>query len=322
MVKRVLCIDGGGVRGLVPLYYLKYLEEDIMKLHGKKISEVFDIYGGTSIGSMIVSAIAYNNYDISEIISKFFEDKNIKDIFSETNYTGSVGLSPLYKNNHKTRIIQDVHGSKKLSDVVPNKYAMFTVYCIDEQKPKFFKSYKSSDKGTYSDKGIYLTINAENDTDMLLADVINASSSAPSYFSSVPYKEHDTIHYGIDGAVFANNPTDYIYTQALQINPKERDIRVLSLGTGESSMAPLGSETESWGYIKWARYIFSIMYNTSQELTDEITTEITKALGHKYIRVQKNLNVALDDVTKLDYLKKIAHEWYLDTKDDVMKVLF
>ena len=46
---RTLCIDGGGVRGVIPLTFLKHLEDEINGLGGV-ISECFDYICGTSAG--------------------------------------------------------------------------------------------------------------------------------------------------------------------------------------------------------------------------------------------------------------------------------
>eukprot|EP00160_Parvularia_atlantis_P016592 Unigene5339_Nuclearia_a/m.16374 Unigene5339_Nuclearia_a/g.16374 ORF Unigene5339_Nuclearia_a/g.16374 Unigene5339_Nuclearia_a/m.16374 type:complete len:184 (-) Unigene5339_Nuclearia_a:1020-1571(-) len=50
---RVLSIDGGGVRGLMPLYFLAMLEERT----GKSCTDLFDMFAGTSVGGLIVMSL-------------------------------------------------------------------------------------------------------------------------------------------------------------------------------------------------------------------------------------------------------------------------
>lgn len=47
---KLLCLDGGGVRGLSSLYILQKLMETINPEHPPKPCEYFDIIGGTSTG--------------------------------------------------------------------------------------------------------------------------------------------------------------------------------------------------------------------------------------------------------------------------------
>lgn len=52
---RILCLDGGGVRGLVQIEVLRQIE----KRTGKKITDLFDWIVGTSTGGIIALALVY-----------------------------------------------------------------------------------------------------------------------------------------------------------------------------------------------------------------------------------------------------------------------
>jgi hypothetical protein len=49
---RMLCLDGGGIRGVVPFVFLKYLETEL-SLFGCSLQEMFDYVGGTSAGMLL-----------------------------------------------------------------------------------------------------------------------------------------------------------------------------------------------------------------------------------------------------------------------------
>lgn len=53
-MKKILSIDGGGVRGIIPAVVL----DDIEKRTGKPISELFDLMAGTSVGGMLALGLA------------------------------------------------------------------------------------------------------------------------------------------------------------------------------------------------------------------------------------------------------------------------
>ena len=50
---RILSIDGGGVRGIIPVIWLTHLE----KRSGKRTADLFDLIVGTSVGGMIALEI-------------------------------------------------------------------------------------------------------------------------------------------------------------------------------------------------------------------------------------------------------------------------
>ncbi|GLJ10254.1 hypothetical protein SUGI_0124800 [Cryptomeria japonica] len=57
---RILSVDGGGVRGLIPVQLLKFLEHQLQKLDGEdaRLADYFNIMAGTSTGGLITTMLA------------------------------------------------------------------------------------------------------------------------------------------------------------------------------------------------------------------------------------------------------------------------
>src|SRR5687767_11771320 len=74
--KRILALDGGGIRGALTLGYLKQIETILKKQHGNhdsfRLCDYFDLIGGTSTGSIIASCLAIG-WTVDEIKEKYFE---------------------------------------------------------------------------------------------------------------------------------------------------------------------------------------------------------------------------------------------------------
>ena len=59
--KRLLALDGGGIRGMVCLGFLARIESILRERYGRKdlvLSDYFDLIGGTSTGAIIATALA------------------------------------------------------------------------------------------------------------------------------------------------------------------------------------------------------------------------------------------------------------------------
>jgi predicted acylesterase/phospholipase RssA len=66
--KRILSLDGGGVRGTATIAFLEQLEEQISELEGRptRLGDWFDLIGGTSTGAIIATALSLG-YRASEV---------------------------------------------------------------------------------------------------------------------------------------------------------------------------------------------------------------------------------------------------------------
>lgn len=71
--KRILSIDGGGLRGVVAIAFLKALEAELERSAGRKVAlrDHFDVIGGTSTGAIVATALALG-YTAAEIEGLYF----------------------------------------------------------------------------------------------------------------------------------------------------------------------------------------------------------------------------------------------------------
>src|SRR5689334_12923779 len=74
--KRILALDGGGLRGILTLGILKQLEDELRARHGGdagfRLSDYFDLIAGTSTGAIIAATLAIG-WSVDEITRKYFE---------------------------------------------------------------------------------------------------------------------------------------------------------------------------------------------------------------------------------------------------------
>lgn len=194
MVK-VLCLDGGGIRGLYTLEILKLLENKI-----GNINEYFDIIVGTSTGSIIATLIRFN-YSIEEI-KKIYMNSYYKII---ENPYGDGLFKPQFKNDDFENIIDNI-----FKDKVLNKNLIITSVNLSKQIPALFH------------------FNENNNNLEKIKHAVISSCSAPILFK--PHKIGS--EYFTDGGIILNNPSLVGFTEANKIvNGDISKIKLLSIGT-------------------------------------------------------------------------------------------
>jgi uncharacterized protein len=194
-VRRILALDGGGVRGLLTLGMLSELELTLRKRAGDDklvLSDYFDLIGGTSTGSIIATALALG-WPTAEISALY--KQLIPKIFADV--TGQGLFAPKFKNGPLTKALGDAFGAKTLGS--PDLRCGLAIHC------------KRIDTGS-----AWIMVNNpawryyDSNRKFLLRDLVQASAAAPHFFEGVllSLQEEDNKSqdmFFIDGGVGGNN---------------------------------------------------------------------------------------------------------------------
>jgi patatin-like phospholipase/acyl hydrolase len=198
-VVRILSIDGGGIRGIIPAMVVKEL------LGVLKAQDVFHIITGTSTGGIIACGLAKPTpIDVNDIIDLYV--KHGSEIFkngilSKFHFLHGAEYQPNSLENYLAAEFSQVW----LSDV-QNVELLVPSYAIglpdDTQSlPMFFRSWQA--RGQSLGGGA-----TKEEYDFQLQSVCRATSAAPTYFPPAVIKNRAAQSFTmIDGGVFANNPT-------------------------------------------------------------------------------------------------------------------
>jgi uncharacterized protein len=289
-VKKILSIDGGGIRGVIPARILAEIE----KRTNKRISELFDLIAGTSTGGIIGLALTKPDrygkaeYEARNLIELY--ERNGHLIFSRSLWKKfrSVGnlIDEKYPANHIEEILDDYFGDTKLKDSLTN--VLITSYEIERRYPFFFKSHKAKNNEL---------------RDFLMKEAARATSAAPTYFEPYKIKTDDPSvgYYAlIDGGVYANNPAMCAYVEA-QTMFKEDNFLMLSIGTGDMIKRLPYSHAKNWGLIQWAQPILNVVFDG---VSDTVDYQLAQLLGHnhkgqrRYYRFQGKLQKQNENMDK------------------------
>lgn len=327
---KILSLDGGGYKGLFTIACLAEIE----KCCGIKAHEYFDLYAGTSTGSIIATGLAAG-FTAEEILnlyksigSQIFPHRAgfISDIYKSLKQL----FLPVYNNKVLKEELHKFFKGKTVEDVMKrNKYIIVPSLCLSNSQPRIFKT---------DYKGEYNQHNAYN-----LADIVLASCSAPTYFPIAKIKNpiDEYYEYFVDGGMFANNPSVCAITEAIgnigvnkddikliSISPPSQEViikdrfiptvrRVLRWNSDLVSMALVGTSQKD-AYItkfllnkdKYIRIIPDISINTPKEM-DRCSPKIINELerkGRQYVVNHKQEIQKFFNVSNFEAIKKSREE--------------
>ena len=319
---KILSIDGGGIRGIIPSIILKEIEQRTQK----RIWQLFDLIAGTSTGGFLAMILTMPNpdnktearYSMEEIINMYRVDG--KNIFHEPFLESLTGLDdllrPKYPSKGRERIAEKYFQDAFLKDALTNIF--ITSYDIQIRLPVFFINNPRFQRHTGTNFRKLC-----NDYKMIEAAM--ATSAAPTFFE--PYKlamrgcDKDDFYALVDGAVFANNPTALaiveaiIYTQNNQENITLEDILVTSLGTGSLTRRFAYEQAVNWGKLQWIQPLINIFLDGASEVANYQLRQLlpeAQNSNKQYYRFQKELTEANDDLDNtteenIALLEKVAH---------------
>ena len=313
---RILSVDGGGIRGIIPALILVAIEDRT----GRPINESFDLVAGTSTGGIIALGLTKPNADGKA-------DKSARDIVAlyekegatifHNSLRGALHLETLVGSKYDAKgiesTLQKYFGDTRLKDAL--KPVLVPAYDIEKQVTIFFKSDRAK---------------ANADSDFAMRQVARATSAAPTYFPPERIDTADPILYYalIDGGVVAGNPAMCAYAEAMKMG-HDGDVLMVSLGTGELRHSLKYSDANRWGQVEWAQPVLDIALSGSSATVDYQLQQLLTASGpgQSYFRFQLELTqdaTAMDDA-KDDNLKRLIDltQAYLsdpDTQDALSRL--
>ena len=280
--KYLLSLDGGGVRAIASVIFLKKLEEELSLSLFKK----FDFFIGTSAGAVVAMGLAIKRMSADDLIDLLSEE-NFRKIMRNSRWDDILGLmqtTPKYDAVGKAEILKKYFGDSLLGDAF--KPVMVTSYDIEARKPVLLSSFLTPQ--------------------ISAVDAGNASSAAPIYFPSAKVGDQ----YLIDGGIVVNHPVLHGYAEIRKFYPNN-PIKVLSIGTGLNKRPLKGESSQKWGLIGWMMHdLFGLMLESS--LDHELAEDL---IGKDYLRVNSpigNVSRRLDNKSKtnLTRIRKMGESWW------------
>ncbi|KAJ5035237.1 acyl transferase/acyl hydrolase/lysophospholipase [Bipolaris maydis] len=279
---RILSIDGGGVRGVIPLAFLKHIDSLLAPLCCS-VKDQFDFVCGTSAGGLVVIGMFLLQWSASESLERF------EDVASKTFGRRKALVTRAFQlimgyvqdGQYSLAAIQDAFRKafnsplQMFNPLKNDTKVAVTTTTVKDSLPWLFTNYNG---GKRSNNIGYDVIRADRaDSDITVSDAACCTSAAPWFFKPQVVGSLGAFQ---DGGLQHNNPASIAQweMQFLWPNKPQPDF-ALSLGTGTSSPTVVSkSPTISRFYIRlfksfmrnldgedaWKRFLNSISPNVRQ----------------------------------------------------------
>lgn len=233
--RRILALDGGGIRGLITLGVLARLEEKLAAASGRgqdfRLCDFFDLIGGTSTGAVIAAALA-RRMSVEEIAG-FYREFGGK-AFAKRPFWER--WQSLYGDGELEKLLKEKFGED--TDLRPEHLACILVAVTRNATTDSAWPISSNPFAKYNDPE-----RSDCNLRIPLWQLVRASTAAPVYFAPevVKWDPNDPAKAFafVDGGTTAyNNPAFLLFRMAVEPAyalawPRgERNLLVVSVGTG------------------------------------------------------------------------------------------
>jgi patatin-like phospholipase/acyl hydrolase len=245
---KLLSIDGGGIKGVFPAYYLTLIEEELKNRNDGKtqIKDHFDLITGTSTGGIIALALSFG------VPAKEIYDLYIGNADKIFGHKKSFWFGQIFNSAHDRNYLE------KLVRKIFRRYYNGKDPVLNDCKTHVAIPIYDLVKGNPSVLKSPYHPNFKRDLHIPVYKAAMATSAAPTYFDpySSEYQDLDgiykTFNNKVDGGIMANNPTLIGLIEALKAFGRElKDLEILSLGTGDNIYTESDTSRKKWGLYYW-----------------------------------------------------------------------
>lgn len=286
---RILSIEGGGVRSLMPGRVLISLEEKIQRFRGPnvRIADCFDL-------------LATRDMNAEEIVSRyrrFLPGSFVRNAFFP------VLAKTKYRSNAPFRVLSEIFKDRKLSEL--STPCLIPTYDLIHREPRLLTQRQAK---------------AHSQRDMKIVDAVMAAVAAVPYFSPRPVEFPDRFRaLLVDGCLYAKDPTDLAFKEASDLyhpRPAAEDVCILSLGTGASPVRD--KRPQKWGVLDYLAETINISMDGAADVVHSTFQRMYDTMGraHQYVRIDPDSSITggkafrMDDTASetLDELERIGDE--------------
>jgi len=311
---RILCLDGGGIRGTFSAKVLAAWEQ----ASGEKIIEHFDLIVGTSTGGILAIGLGMGMSPADMV--RFYQEEGPR-IFPGGGIAGKLlelkqwVAAKFDRNVLRESLVRAFASAPVQSDLLADSLVRLaiTAYNAETDTPTVFRT-------PHVDFG-------RLDEHCSRLDVALATSAAPTYFEPTQVDHAQAV----DGGLWANSPTAVALAEAALLKWDLSKVRILSIGTLftpnvlaqplkldaaflQATLQPFIGRFRAWilatfllgkahavtGKLGWLPTIASLLMKTQAQAAEHVCRNL---LGSRYLRVDMAAPaIPMDDAASINAL--------------------
>jgi predicted acylesterase/phospholipase RssA len=182
--KRILALDGGGLRGILTLAMLEKIEDDLKKRHnlGEKddfrLSDYFDLIAGTSTGAIIAATLAMG-WKVRDLTKKYFE---LGEKVFDKSLLRDGAVRAKYDKDKLIKQLRGVYGAD--TRLGSDKLLTGLLVVTKRLDTMSWWPLGNNPRGKYYGHQVSEKKNTLANSEYPLWQVVRASTAAPAYFDS------------------------------------------------------------------------------------------------------------------------------------------
>ena len=324
--KRILSIDGGGIRGCLTLGYLKKIETIVRQQLDKEdavLSDYFDLIGGTSTGALIATQLALG-LDVDKVRINYKKLGPI--VFSKpAHWMKHIPLIRGISNKLFTKwSVEPLE--KEIKKIISEKITLGspnikTGLCVVTKRADNFSTWPFIN---HPDGKFY-----EDNSDIPLWKILRASSAAPTFFKpielDVGLPGEPDLGMFIDGGVsMANNPAMQLFLIAtLKGFPyhwpaSKEELLIVSIGTGFWERRLAAKKLNNPWNIHWAKQVPEMLMLDASDNTELLMQYLSDSPTNRYINYEIG-DLSGDVLSGKPSLSYVRYNVELETSENYRK---
>ena len=339
---KILSIDGGGTRGIIPATIL----DCIYRETGKHPTDIFSLLAGTSTGGILCTGLAFGK-STQEMVSLYLDKSD--EIFYDTGWDDirdgfGKNLGADYSNKKFKRILEDIFGDATLHDIYQKvgEDTNLMVCSFDLNPEEGGKPINFRPKVFHS--------HFIRDMQVKLADLCLMTSAGPTYFPIYQNKY-------VDGGVSLNNPAMAALAYAINAGESDvaeyrhpngvkkglgkelSDLKILSIGCGTSNKNFIPADEirkkdkGDWGNLQWVKYLPDLLTESNVQASNYYVSQLLPDDRYKRLQLffneddapaairNKTMGLDVKDAKLLKAMKSYAEALCAKEMDNILDFL-
>ncbi|CAE6408497.1 unnamed protein product [Rhizoctonia solani] len=259
----ILCIDGGGVRGLSSLIILQEIMRRVQNARGGVTIhpyEYFDVIAGTGTGGISACMLGRLKLSVSKAIEEYA--RLVEEVFKDKKMSGPTMYKQTKLQEALKTIIREAarDEEEKMNEAQGNNGCKTVVFAMARHNlnaglPVLFRSY---------------TVSSNPGPDCAIWEALCATMAHPDLFKSIDIVESSVSQPFVGGELGCSNPLAHVLAEVQRLYSDRQVACIISIGAGHSRTIQVPSPSHWYTYRTQDLVAMKDMATDSERVAEEM----------------------------------------------------